>query len=827
MSSSKIPSDRLRGWLREKGYSALSETPEFTFDDSVLEKLLDGVRESYPQMDDLEAQDRAQYRYLTHTHPEITGQPIEADGKSPLIRSVEDATKSFRQSIANLGGKIEVIEKTAINVIEENQKATTQVITENRKDLVELDERIHELLDSQAKAAKLREDKLDIATHAIRQLSVDLATRDALSARRFTLFRRVIITIGIIVLVLAGLAVARAAPDPVTVPSIFAVPQGAGGTPSGGSILANMRFVSGSAWVNVSSSNRLPVTCDNCSGGGGGSGGTSATDTSTFTEATTAFTPIGGYYQTSPTALTSGKAGTALLTANRALRVALYNSSGVELSPLTDTQLRATPVPISGTVTVTDGSGALNVIVDSGHIIIDSGSTTAVTGNVTIVQPTGTNLHAVLDTTSTTAVTQATGTNLHMVVDSGTVSTITNVVHVDDNSGSLTVDNSGTFAVQATLADGASVTLGAKADAKSTATDTTAITVMSVLKEISAMEQAPASRAVTNIGTFAVQATLSAETTKVIGVVRNSDGAGNLLTSNSTTYTAKFGLDANLLGTLGTAFTTAGFVDIKGADGNIFVRQATASNLNATVVGTGTFAVQATLAAETTKVIGTVNQGTSPWIMAGGGTAGSAASGVVTVQGIASMTKLLVTPDANSAINVAQINGVTPLMGAGNTGTGSLRVTVATDQVAIPSSQSGTWTVQPGNTANTTAWLISEVPTTTAGASTCYATSAASTNATNCKGSAGNIYGIYIINTTTTNYFLRIYNASGTPTCSSATGFIETVPALGAAANGGGISRMQEPQSFSTGIAFCLTGGGSSTDNTNAATGVYVTILYK
>jgi hypothetical protein len=33
--------------------------------------------------------------------------------------------------------------------------------------------------------------------------------------------------------------------------------------------------------------------------------------------------------------------------------------------------------------------------------------------------------------------------------------------------------------------------------------------------------------------------------------------------------------------------------------------------------------------------------------------------------------------------NVAQINGVTPLMGAGNTGTGSLRVTLATDQAAL------------------------------------------------------------------------------------------------------------------------------------------------
>lgn len=35
---------------------------------------------------------------------------------------------------------------------------------------------------------------------------------------------------------------------------------------------------------------------------------------------------------------------------------------------------------------------------------------------------------------------------------------------------------------------------------------------------------------------------------------------------------------------------------------------------------------------------------------------------------------------ANQSTNVAQINGVTPLMGSGNTGSGSLRVTLATDQ---------------------------------------------------------------------------------------------------------------------------------------------------
>jgi hypothetical protein len=83
-----------------------------------------------------------------------------------------------------------------------------------------------------------------------------------------------------------------------------------------------------------------------------------------------------------------------------------------------------------------------------------------------------------------------------------------------------TVVGTGTFATQsaATIADGASATLGAKADAKSTATDTTAVTAMSVLKQISASVQAPPSQAVTNAGTFAAQATLAAGSGVLAGI---------------------------------------------------------------------------------------------------------------------------------------------------------------------------------------------------------------------------------------------------------------------------------------------------------------------
>lgn len=57
-----------------------------------------------------------------------------------------------------------------------------------------------------------------------------------------------------------------------------------------------------------------------------------------------------------------------------------------------------------------------------------------------------------------------------------------------------------------TIADGGSVTLGAKADAKSTATDTTPITIMSVLKQVSASIQAAAASLA---GTLTVSGTVT------------------------------------------------------------------------------------------------------------------------------------------------------------------------------------------------------------------------------------------------------------------------------------------------------------------------------
>jgi hypothetical protein len=115
------------------------------------------------------------------------------------------------------------------------------------------------------------------------------------------------------------------------------------------------------------------------------------------------------------------------------------------------------------------------------------------------------------------------------------------------------------------------------------------------------------------------------------------------------------------------------------------------------------------------------------------------------------------------------------------------------------------------------------------GVSSCAVLSAASTNSTNCKATSGNFYGYELYNTTTTVYYLRLYNAGSAPTCSSATGFIRSIPippAASAGLVGGVVVHKFYPEGYSTGVAFCITGGSSSTDNTNAAVGIFGVIDY-
>lgn len=109
----------------------------------------------------------------------------------------------------------------------------------------------------------------------------------------------------------------------------------------------------------------------------------------------------------------------------------------------------------------------------------------------------------------------------------------------------------------------------------------------------------------------------------------------------------------------------------------------------------------------------------------------------------------------------------------------------------------------------------------------CVVVSTASTNANNCGGAAvTRFYGIQISNTTATVYYLRLYNLGTAPTCSSATGFIRSIPLVPTGQTGQTIIMLPAAVIYNTGLSYCITGGSSSTDNTNAAAGIFGTILY-
>lgn len=167
----------------------------------------------------------------------------------------------------------------------------------------------------------------------------------------------------------------------------------------------------------------------------------------------------------------------------------------------------------------------------------------------------------------------------------------------------------------------------------------------------------------------------------------------------------------------------------------------------------------------------------------------------------------------------------------GASGSPSSRLAIYSGLVASGSSSggavtnAGTFAVQENGAALTALQLIDDDQT---GGTACVLITTAATNATNCKGSAGRAMYIRAINTTATLAYLRLYNLASAPTCSSATGFVESIP-IPASTSGAGFSESMAPfgQAFATGIGFCVTGGGSSTDNTNAGAAIYLKILYK
>jgi hypothetical protein len=146
---------------------------------------------------------------------------------------------------------------------------------------------------------------------------------------------------------------------------------------------------------------------------------------------------------------------------------------------------------------------------------------------------------------------------------------------------------------------------------------------------------------------------------------------------------------------------------------------------------------------------------------------------------------------------------------------------------AVQAAQAGTWTVQPGNTANSTPWLVTDTPATSGGLSMSKTVSAASTNATVVKASAGQVFSVQCSNVNAAARYLKLYNKATSPTVGTDVP-VKTLIIPGNTAGAGFVLNWDKGLAFSAGIAFALTTGVADADTgAVAASELTVNVDYK
>lgn len=159
--------------------------------------------------------------------------------------------------------------------------------------------------------------------------------------------------------------------------------------------------------------------------------------------------------------------------------------------------------------------------------------------------------------------------------------------------------------------------------------------------------------------------------------------------------------------------------------------------------------------------------------------------------------------------------------GSGVTQPVSLTSTTITGTVAV--TESGTWTVQPGNTANTTPWLVTPIPSSASAAASSIFYNQAVTTAVNAKGSAGNVYGWSVYNPNTSVCYLQVFNiTSGSVTLGTSVPLF-SIPVTNGLANiapPGGVAL----NNFSTAISVASTTGPQNA--TTCTTGMVVNLWF-
>jgi hypothetical protein len=236
------------------------------------------------------------------------------------------------------------------------------------------------------------------------------------------------------------------------------------------------------------------------------------------------------------------------------------------------------------------------------------------------------------------------------------------------------------------------------------------------------------------------------------------------------------------------------------------------------IVSTGVDAFHVTVdSAPTTTVTGTVtaNIGTTGGLALDATLTGGSLVGIVKTLAKGTTAAGNPTSTAQGANN--QALDVNVYYGSALVDPRSIRALTSSDVVSA--AQSGTWTVQPGNTANTTPWLVSQTPASTGGLSTQKYVLAATTNAQSVKASAGQVYSLQAFNNGSTPIYVKLYNKASAPTVGTDVPVkVIQVPANATAANGSGVVVTLGPGvAFGTGIALAVTGGITDADATATA----------
>lgn len=131
----------------------------------------------------------------------------------------------------------------------------------------------------------------------------------------------------------------------------------------------------------------------------------------------------------------------------------------------------------------------------------------------------------------------------------------------------------------------------------------------------------------------------------------------------------------------------------------------------------------------------------------------------VSAGGIAGKAEDAAHTDGDEGVVILAVRRDSAAVGSGTDGDYSTLNVNSSGQLWSAAVQSGTWTVQPGNTANTTAWLVSPRPATSGGL-TIFRSLDLDETEEEIKATAGQLYGYYFANTNASARYLKFYNAT-------------------------------------------------------------------